>query len=110
MQPAHELNAGQDIRCVVKCAGEAGGLPRPTVRNARCRACGQGARPIRATGGSGNAPSEKMKGKEKEIREAEEAREEKKEACARREGGEAWGQEVAASIVHACVGQRHPRK
>ena len=103
MQPAHELNAGQDIRCVVKCAGEAGGLPRPTVRNARCRACGQGARPIRATGGSGNAPSEKMKGKEKEIREAEEAREEKKEACARREGGEAWGQEVAASIVPPLV-------
>ena len=30
---AHELNAGQDGRCVEKCAGEAGGLPRPTVMN-----------------------------------------------------------------------------
>ena len=29
---AHELNAGRDGRCVEKCAGEAGGLPRPTVR------------------------------------------------------------------------------
>ena len=37
---AHELNAGQDGRCVEKCAGEAGGLPRPTVRkNSSGAAC-----------------------------------------------------------------------
>ena len=38
---AHEQNAGQDGRCVEKCAGEAGGLPRPIARKnslgAACR-------------------------------------------------------------------------
>ena len=37
---AHELNAGRDGRCVEKCAGEAGGLPRPTVsKNSSGAAC-----------------------------------------------------------------------